>query len=64
MLGPYPLPVFGNDPVTKIVDEKILEESGNQWTNLEFWCRGVGPMRADCEPKVLIGMEEPEGEAW
>lgn len=70
MLGAYTLPILSHDPVTKVVEKKryrvrkVIEESGEQWTSLEFWYRGVGPTRTDCEPTVLIGVDDPGEEVW
>jgi hypothetical protein len=61
ILGPYTLPILEDEHFIKIVNrmrfhiKKILEESGEQWTSLEFWYRGVGPMRAGYFPTVLVG---------
>jgi hypothetical protein len=69
MLGAYTLPNLENDTYLKAVEErrhcieKILQESGEQWTSLELWYRGIGLTRADCLRTVLIGAERPERNA-
>jgi hypothetical protein len=68
--GMFTLPIMAYDPVATVVAKrrfairKVLEESGVEWTSLEFWYRGVGRARRECVPTVLIGAPEAKGEMW
>jgi hypothetical protein len=42
----------------------ILNETGLEWTSLEFWWRGCGKMRELCRPTVLIGTPVPQRQIW
>ncbi|KAI8934761.1 hypothetical protein NX059_008449 [Plenodomus lindquistii] len=68
--GMFTLPILSTDPLAAFVEKKkhgiakLLNESGEQWTSLEFYYRGVGGTRAVCRPVVLIGVPEPEKGIW
>jgi hypothetical protein len=66
----FTLPILEHDAVAKVVKKRrygirrVLEESGGEWTSLEFWYWGAGPTRGECRATVLIGIPETEGEEW
>jgi hypothetical protein len=72
--GMYTLPVLVYDPAAATVSKrkhgikKILNEcaneSGEEWTSLEFFYRGVGCARHLCKPTVLVGVPHPERAVW
>lgn len=66
--GVYTLPILATDPLAnwaarkKVGIRKVLEEAGVQWASIEFWYRGVGGTRGECEAVVLIGGIVDEGD--
>jgi hypothetical protein len=69
--GMYTHPILPHETTLKTNIKKkkngvvnILDGSGLEWTSLEFWWRGMGRMRCDCKPTVLIGTSQPQKEGW
>ena len=69
--GVYTLPILPHETsLTAAIKKKrhgvvhVLDDSGLEWTSLEFWWRGMGPMRENCKPTVLIGTPVPQREGW
>jgi hypothetical protein len=68
--GMHTLPILVYDPVAAIVAKrkhgikKIFNESGEEWTSLEFYYRGVGWARNLCKPTVVVGVPHPERAVW
>ncbi|KAF2848778.1 hypothetical protein T440DRAFT_519675 [Plenodomus tracheiphilus IPT5] len=68
--GVFTLPILSYDPLTPFLTRKkrgiadVLDKSGEQWTSLEFWYRGLGNTREGCKGTVLIGVPEPEKGGW
>ena len=68
--GLFTLPILSYDSISPFLHKrkhgivKTLNESGEEWTSLEFFYRGLGPTRNECKATVLIGVPQPNRSVW
>ncbi|KAJ4369021.1 hypothetical protein N0V83_006103 [Neocucurbitaria cava] len=68
--GRFTIPILSYDPINAFLQKRkhgivtILNDSGEEWTSLEFFYRGFGPTRKDCKATVLIGVPGPNKAVW
>ena len=68
--GRFTLPILSYDPIASFLQKRkhsiinVLDDSGEEWTSLEFFYRGFGPTRNECKATVLIGVPEPNRSVW
>ncbi|KAF2259061.1 hypothetical protein CC78DRAFT_84501 [Lojkania enalia] len=68
--GFYTLPILPDERVWSFVLKRkrgivgLLDGCGEEWASLDFYYRGMGRMREECRPTVVIGVPEPNRKVW